>query len=182
MQKKIVTNPMKILSHNYWRPQNPHLVDKWLDVAQGKEKFKPFCSVRSTGNIWMQGKQRKVVDNLDTDSDGIPDDSDCEPLNPKKQHTKTWQKELQKQERLKRENADYIINQRKYGWTDEQIIKRLSKKSSSLDKISKRYEHVMSIPGAVGFSGEDIQRTKDVKQFIKDHNLKDYGSEIVIYE
>ena len=130
-------------------------------------------------NYWKVSKPHIVTPWLDSDTDGVVDSKDCKPLDPEKQHTKDWEKQMLKKERIKRENAEQFLSEKRKGWKDDKIISRMvANPGSAIDKISKRYERVKAIPGSVGFDASDIRRTKDVVQFIKDKNLKDYGSEI----
>ena len=116
---------------------------------------------------------------FDTDRDGVEDCKDCQPFNPKKQHTKKWKQELLKQERFKREHGDEMIWHLKRGFNEEQALRRIKKKpSSNLQKIMSRHQRTTMIPNACAFCGEDIRRTKDVVDYINENKLKDLGSEI----
>ena len=128
-------------------------------------------------------KKIKVIPVLckrfDMDKDGVPDWRDCQPFNPRKQHTKKWKQQIKKREQFKREHADDILIEVGRGWSEEKAITRMmNKPSSNLEKLMIRHRRISNFPDVVAFTANDIRRTKEVKEYIDKHNLKDLGSEI----
>ena len=127
-------------------------------------------------NYW---RTKKLHYNLDTDRDGTRDYKDCQPFTPTKQHSREWEKRLQKGELIKRNAPDLFFKEVGKGWDEEKVVTRmLQKPGSSIDKIVVHHERISQIPGAIAFCAEDIQRTKEVRDYITKHELKDLGSEI----
>ena len=122
---------------------------------------------------------KKLHYNFDIDKDGVPDHKDCEPFNYRKQHNRTWEKQLLATELIKRDQPEEFVTEMKKGWTEEQVVSKMRKKpGSNLLKITRRHERVSTFPDAIAFCAEDIQRTKEVKDYITRNKLKDLGSEI----
>jgi len=132
-----------------------------------------------THNYWRVRRPHIITKWLDTDHDGVPDHKDCEPFNYRKQHNRTWEKQLLATELVKRDQPEEFIHEMKKGWTEEQVVSKMRKKpGSNLLKIQRRHERVSTFPDAIAFCAEDIQRTKEVKDYITRNKLKDLGSEI----
>jgi len=126
-------------------------------------------------------KKRICLDRLllDIDRDGVPDWRDCNPFDARYQHSQKWKKEVLKKELFKREHAEDLVWHLNRGWTEEQAVSRMQKKpTSNLEKLISRHMRIASNPSAVAFVASDIRRTKDVVEYLKQNNLKDFGSEI----
>lgn len=127
-------------------------------------------------NYW---RPKKLHYNFDIDKDGVPDHRDCQPFNYRKQHSRTWEKQLLASELVKRDQPEEFLSEMRRGWTEEQVVSKMRKKpGSNLLKITRRHERVSKFQDAIAFCAEDIQRTQEVKEYITRHNLKDLGSEI----
>lgn len=132
-----------------------------------------------TQNYWKVRRPHIITKWLDIDKDNVPDYKDCKPLDPTKQHSRTWQKKLLASELVKRDQPEEFLSEMRKGWKEEKVVSRMKKKpGSNLLKIQRRYERVSQFPDAIAFCAEDIKRTKDVEEFIIKHNLKDLWSEI----